>query len=237
MASKTKKKRTATSKPKAKAGRRAKTGVRAAAKSKPTRSLKTRKLKQRPVALPTPPAKPARPRVAEPPKREPTALEKRLLQLERSGKAKASGQNLRQRMYQRARVPRNYVPSETETFMSPRQSAYFKNRLLDWREELLKESSQTIINLQEGGLAEPDLADRASAESDRSLELRTRDRERKLISKIDAALERIENGIYGFCEETGEPIGLKRLIARPIATLSIEAQERHERREKVYRDD
>jgi DnaK suppressor protein len=178
--------------------------------------------------------KPVKPIVHKP---VPTPLEKRLQQLERSSKKPASGQSMRQRMYQRAKVPRNYVPADGETFMGPRQAAYFKNRLLDWRDELLRESSQTIMNLQESSLAEPDLADRASAESDRSIELRTRDRERKLISKIDAALERIENGTYGFCEETGEPIGLKRLIARPIATLSIEAQERHERREKVYRDD
>ena len=152
-------------------------------------------------------------------------------------KLTANGANLRKRMFKRAKLPRNYMPSDSEPFMGNRQLGFFKNKLLDWRDELLRESSQTIMNLQEGGLAEPDLADRASAESDRSLELRTRDRERKLISKIDAALERIEIGTYGYCEETGEPIGLKRLMARPIATLSIEAQERHERREKVYRDD
>jgi DnaK suppressor protein len=121
--------------------------------------------------------------------------------------------------------------------MSKKQLAYFRNKLLDWREELLRETSQTLMNLQERTGAEPDLADRASAESDRSLELKTRDRERKLVGKIDEALERIEDGSYGFCEETGEHIDLKRLEARPIATLSIEAQERHERREKVYRNE
>ncbi len=121
--------------------------------------------------------------------------------------------------------------------MNRRQLKYFKGKLLAWRGDLVRESSQTLMKLQETGGAEPDLADRASAESDRALELRTRDRERKLIGKIDDALGRIGDGSYGYCEETGEPIGLRRLEARPIATLSIEAQERHERREKVYRDE
>ena len=120
--------------------------------------------------------------------------------------------------------------------MNRRQLKYFKAKLVVWRDELVRESSQTLMNLQEAGGAEPDLADRASTESDRSLELRTRDRERKLIGKIEEALGRIEDGSYGYCVETGEPIGLRRLEARPIATLGIEAQERHARREKVYRD-
>lgn len=119
--------------------------------------------------------------------------------------------------------------------MNARQREYFRRKLNAWREELLKESSQTLQHLQEDNISAPDIADRASTESERSLELRTRDRERKLIGKIDAALHRIEDGSYGYCEETGEPIGLKRLEARPIATLSIEAQERHERREKTLR--
>ena len=140
-------------------------------------------------------------------------------------------------LHKRAKVSKTYQPSEKEPFMNAKQLGYFKNKLLDWRGELLRESTQTLANLQESSLAEPDLADRASAESDRSLELRTRDRERKLISKIDEALGRIIDGSYGYCEETDEPIGLKRLEARPIATLSIEAQERHERRERVYRDE
>lgn len=121
--------------------------------------------------------------------------------------------------------------------MNPRQREYFRQKLLTWRAELLHESSETLANLQDGGLQEPDLTDRASAETDRALELRTRDRARKLISKIDAALRRIEDGSYGYCEETDEPISLKRLEARPIATLSIEAQERHERMERTRRDD
>ena len=121
--------------------------------------------------------------------------------------------------------------------MNRRQLRYFKGKLVGWRDELVRESSQTLMNLQETGGSQPDLADRASAESDRSLELRTRDRERKLIGKIEEALGRIDDGSYGYCVESGEPIGLRRLEARPIATLSIEAQERHERREKVYRDE
>ena len=134
-------------------------------------------------------------------------------------------------------LPPDYRPTEDEPFMNPLQVEYFRQKLLAWRAELLQESSETLHHLQEESLAEPDIADRASLETDRSLELRTRDRERKLISKINEALRRIEEGTYGYCEETQEPIGLRRLEARPIATLSIEAQERHERREKVYRDE
>lgn len=130
-----------------------------------------------------------------------------------------------------------YRPTENEPFMNDRQREYFKNKLFMWKEEILKESKETLTNLQEENQNHPDFADRASSETDRSIELRSRDRQRKLISKIDAAIERIVDGSYGYCEETGEPISLKRLEARPIATLSIEAQEAHERREKVYRDD
>ncbi|WP_455374299.1 RNA polymerase-binding protein DksA [Limibacillus halophilus] len=135
------------------------------------------------------------------------------------------------------KVPSNYRPSEKEEFMNAKMREYFRQKLLDWREELLRESSETIQHLQSESLAEPDIADRASLETDRSLELRTRDRERKLIAKIDMALQRIEDGTYGYCEETDEPISLRRLEARPIATLSIEAQERHERMERTQRDD
>ncbi|WP_169568900.1 RNA polymerase-binding protein DksA [Sneathiella limimaris] len=131
----------------------------------------------------------------------------------------------------------DYRPSEDEPFMNSRQQEYFRNKLLKWRAEILADANQTITNLQEETVKEPDIADRASTESERALELRTRDRQRKLIGKIDAALRRIDEGIYGYCDETGEPISLKRLEARPVATLSLEAQERHERREKVYRDD
>jgi DnaK suppressor protein len=134
-------------------------------------------------------------------------------------------------------LARHYRPTDKEPFMSSRQLAYFRRRLLGWREELLKDSNQTLLHLQEESLQAPDIADRASAETERSVELRTRDRERKLITKISDALHRIDAGTYGYCEETGEPIGLRRLEARPIATLSLEAQERHERMEKIYRDD
>ncbi|MBV9995017.1 MAG: RNA polymerase-binding protein DksA [Caulobacteraceae bacterium] len=131
----------------------------------------------------------------------------------------------------------DYRPSEDEPFMNERQLEYFRHKLLTWKEEILKGSRETVTHLQSETENHPDLADRASSETDRALELRTRDRQRKLISKIDDALRRIEEGVYGFCEETGEPIGLARLEARPIATLSLEAQERHERRERVHRDD
>jgi DnaK suppressor protein len=134
-------------------------------------------------------------------------------------------------------LPDGYHPSEDERFMSPRQRKYFRRRLLAWRNEILAESRETILNLQEHSPQEPDIADRASIESGRLIELRTRDRERKLLSKIDTALRRIEDGTYGFCVESGEPISLRRLEARPIATLGIDAQERHERLEKTYRDD
>lgn len=130
-----------------------------------------------------------------------------------------------------------YRPSEDEPFMNPRMREYFRNKLFAWKEEILRESRETLENLQEESQNHPDVADRASSESDRSLELRTRDRQRKLIAKIDSAIKRIDEGTYGFCEETGDPIGVARLDARPIATLSLEAQELHERREKVYRDE
>jgi DnaK suppressor protein len=134
-------------------------------------------------------------------------------------------------------LPQDYRPSEDEEFMNPLQVEYFRRKLLRWQDDLLREANGTLASLSEGGIMEADITDRASVETDRALELRTRDRARKLISKIDQALQRVENGTYGFCEDTGEPIGLRRLEARPIATLSIEAQERHERMERVHRDD
>ncbi len=134
-------------------------------------------------------------------------------------------------------LPNNYRPTEKEKFMSAKQREFFRRRLLGWRDEIMRDAKGTIQNLQEDDGQAPDIADRATTESERSIELRTRDRQRKLVAKIDAALERIEDGSYGYCDVTGEPIGLKRLEARPIATLSIEAQERHERRERVYRDE
>jgi len=130
-----------------------------------------------------------------------------------------------------------YRPTEDEVFMSERQRTYFRRKLIDWRDELLRESRETLSNLQSENENHPDIADRASSETDRAIELRARDRQRKLIAKINAALSRLDDGSYGYCEETGDPIGLRRLDARPIATLSVEAQERHERRERVYRDE
>jgi DnaK suppressor protein len=132
---------------------------------------------------------------------------------------------------------KSYRPSDKEPFMNERQREYFRSKLLAWKEDILKEAKETLAHLQAENENHPDLADRASSETDRAIELRARDRQRKLIAKIDAALGRLDDGTYGYCEETGEPIALKRLEARPIATLSIEAQERHERRERVYRDD
>ena len=131
----------------------------------------------------------------------------------------------------------NYRPAEDEPFMNDRQLEYFRKKLTDWTNSIVADSRETIEGMQEGARNIPDVADRASEETDRALELRTRDRERKLVAKIDAALRRIEEGTYGYCEETGEPISLGRLEARPTATLSVEAQERHERRERVHRDD
>ena len=134
-------------------------------------------------------------------------------------------------------LPPDYRPSDTEEFMNPLQGEYFRQKLLRWRADLLRDADDTLASLGQGGILEADITDRASVETDRALELRTRDRARKLISKIDQALIRVENGSYGYCDETGEPIGLRRLEARPVATLSVEAQERHERMERVHRDD
>ncbi|WP_097028861.1 RNA polymerase-binding protein DksA [Cereibacter ovatus] len=134
-------------------------------------------------------------------------------------------------------LPDDYRPAENEPFMNERQLEYFRRKLINWKQELLDQSAETIEGLQESGRNVPDIADRASEETDRALELRTRDRQRKLVAKIDAALRRIENGEYGYCEVSGEPISLRRLDARPIATMTLEAQERHERRERVHRDE
>lgn len=134
------------------------------------------------------------------------------------------------------KLPKNYTLSADDPFMNKKQLAFFRQKLCAWRDKIMLESQETLQHLQEDSMKEPDIADRASAETDWSLELRTRDRQRKLVSKIEAALERIENGEYGYCEVTGDPISIKRLNARPIATMTIEAQENHEKMEKVYRD-
>jgi DnaK suppressor protein len=135
------------------------------------------------------------------------------------------------------KLPEGYIPSPDEEFMNANQLEYFRRKLEDWKDEILRESAETLQNLQEDNLREPDIADRASSETDWSVELRTRDRQRKLVSKIDSALRRIEEGEYGFCEVSGDPISLRRLDARPIATMTIEAQEAHERAEKVHREE
>ena len=131
----------------------------------------------------------------------------------------------------------DYKPSDSEPFMNERQREYFRGKLLSWKNEILKEAKETLVTLQSESENHPDIADRASSETDRAIELRARDRQRKLIAKIESAIARIDEGSYGYCEDTGEPISLKRLEARPIATLSLEAQERHERNERVFRDD
>jgi len=139
-------------------------------------------------------------------------------------------------MAKQIKLPKDYKPSDDEKFMNARQKAYFLNKLTMWRDEIVRLNRETVYHLHEETGKHPDAADRATSETDRALELRARDRQRKLIDKIETAMERIEEGTYGYCEETGEPISLKRLDARPVATLSVEAQERHERRERVYRD-
>ena len=139
-------------------------------------------------------------------------------------------------MAKQIKLPKNYRPSEDEKFMNARQKAYFRNKLLSWWDEIVRQNRETVSHLHEDTGKHPDSTDRATSETDRALELRARDRQRKLIDKIEIAIERIENGTYGYCEETGEPISLRRLDARPVATLSVEAQERHERRERVHRE-
>ena len=135
------------------------------------------------------------------------------------------------------RLPKDYAPRDSEPFMNARQREYFRRKLVTWKEDIIRETRETVSSLQEGNLNLPDVTDRAASESEKTLELRTRDRQRKLINKIDAALGRLDDQTYGYCEDTGDPISLKRLDARPIATLSVEAQERHEKRERVFRDD
>jgi len=154
------------------------------------------------------------------------------------GKQKVAGKKMTARAKSSTIVlPPDYRPSEDEPFMNERQRMYFRQKLLAWKDEIIRQTRETLAGLHEESTQHADLADRATSETDRALELRARDRQRKLVAKIDAALARIEDRSYGYCEETGEPIGLKRLDARPIATLSVEAQERHERRERVYREE
>jgi len=204
-------------------------------KAKPAPRPKTRKAPAK--AKPSKPAKAAASKAQKPVKAAPKAASKAPVKLAKSDVPMKLAKPTLLLKSSSITLPPDYKPSDKEPFMNTRQLEFFRRKLLAWRVELLKESEETLESLQEGGLQEPDIADRASAEMERSLELRTRDRARKLISKIDAALSRIEDGSYGYCEETGEPIGLKRLDARPIATLSVEAQERHERMERTHRSD
>lgn len=178
---------------------------------------------------------------AAPPKPAATSVPARTLAVAKSTASKKSEGTVK-KMAARVKIadivlPPGYKPSEDEPFMNDMHKAYFRKRLLDWKDEILRQTRETLAILHEDSAQHADLADRATSETDRATELRTRDRQRKLIAKIDAALGRIEDGSYGYCEDTGEPIGLKRLDARPIATLSVEAQERHERRERVYREE
>jgi DnaK suppressor protein len=166
------------------------------------------------------------------------AVEKKSADKQAVVKQKVAGKKMTARAKSSSIVlPPDYRPSEDEPFMNERQRMYFRNKLLAWKDEIIRQTRETLVGLHEESTQHADLADRATSETDRALELRARDRQRKLVGKIDAALARIDDGSYGYCEETGEPIGLKRLDARPIATLSVEAQERHERRERVYRED
>ena len=181
-------------------------------------------------------------KAAASPKKTPAAAAKGKAVAAPKAKASVKKKVAGKKMAARAKVssivlPPDYRPSEDEPFMNELQRVYFRQRLLSWKEEILRQTRETLAGLHAESTQHADLADRATSETDRALELRARDRQRKLIAKIDAALARIEDGTYGYCEETGEPIGLKRLDARPIATLSVEAQERHERRERVYRED
>ncbi|MCU0955641.1 MAG: RNA polymerase-binding protein DksA [Hyphomicrobium sp.] len=206
----------------------------AASKGRATSAPASRSGRTKPAAKRAPAAKPAPVKAASKAAPAP-AVKTRAL-------TKAAQKQSDKKLVDRAKasaivLPPDYRPSEDEPFMNEYQRMYFRQKLLIWKEEIIRQTKETLEGLHEDSVQHADLADRATSETDRALELRARDRQRKLISKIDAALARIEDGTYGYCEETGEPIGLKRLDARPIATLSLEAQERHERRERVYRED
>jgi DnaK suppressor protein len=214
----------------------------AKAKSAPVKSAKPASpvKKTTPVKAPKAPLKPA-PKVAHGMSAQKAKAAEPARTMAVEAVTKKSGGAIKS-MAARAKIadivlPPDYKPSENEPFMSDKHQAYFRKRLMEWKDEILRQTRETLAILHEDSSQHADLADRATSETDRATELRTRDRQRKLIAKIDAALSRIEDGSYGYCEDTGEPIGLKRLDARPIATLSVEAQERHERREKVYREE
>ena len=225
-------------KPAAKAG----ASSRRAKGAKPSKSAKTAKkagpAKKAKVAKTAKTTKTAKTKTAPAAKAKPNSSTMRKPKAKVKSVAKPSSKKLTARAKLSSIVlPADYRPSEEEPFMSEFQRVYFRQKLLTWKEEIVRQTKETLEGLHEESTQHADLADRATSETDRALELRARDRQRKLIAKIDAALARIEDGTYGYCEETGEPIGLRRLDARPIATLSLEAQERHERRERVYRED
>ena len=241
---KTAKAKTVSKKPAAKAAGSAKndkvlTSAAKAAQGKKPPPAKTKAAKTVQKA-PAKAAGSAAPAVKKPPVSKPSAPARTLAAAKPTASKKSEGPN--SKMAARVKIadivlPPGYKPSEDEPFMNDMHKAYFRKRLLDWKDEILRQTRETLAILHEDSTQHADLADRATSETDRATELRTRDRQRKLIAKIEAALGRIEDGSYGYCEDTGEPIGLKRLDARPIATLSVEAQERHERREKVYREE
>jgi DnaK suppressor protein len=246
---KTAKLKTVAKKPPAKAGASAKNGKALAGgtKAEPAKKLVAAKIKAaktvEKVAQTKAPTGKSVPLVSkpEPQKPSPVGTPARTLAAAKPAASKKS-EGTNKKMAARVKIadivlPPGYKPSEGEPFMNDMHRAYFRKRLLDWKDEILRQTRETLAILHEDSTQHADLADRATSETDRATELRTRDRQRKLIAKIDAALGRIEDGSYGYCEDTGEPIGLKRLDARPIATLSVEAQERHERREKVYREE
>jgi DnaK suppressor protein len=240
IAAKAAKGKSANKKTAAKAGKPAKGG-----KAPAVKAAADKKKTPKSVAKPTPVKAPAgKSAVAAKSGTQKPALQSAASQTIATAKAaplkKSEGTN--KKMAPRVKIadvvlPPGYKPSDDEPFMSDMHKAYFRKRLLDWKDEILRQTRETLAILHEDSTQHADLADRATSETDRATELRTRDRQRKLIAKIDAALGRIEDGSYGYCEDTGEPIGLKRLDARPIATLSVEAQERHERRERVYREE
>ncbi len=228
----------------------AKAAKAAAVKAKPAAKSAPKKIAAKPVLKPQTKAAPvkagatkaiAAAKTASPSKGGPIVTQPRTIATAKQA-APTKTEGIPKKMVARAKpvnvvLPPDYRPSDDEPFMNDMHRAYFRKRLLDWKDDILRQTRETLAILHEDSTQHADLADRATSETDRATELRTRDRQRKLISKIDAAVARIDDGSYGYCEDTGEPIGLKRLDARPIATLSVEAQERHERREKVYREE
>ncbi len=234
-------KRTDKASAKVKAAKTAKPAAKAAAKSVAAQPAAGKRPAAKPLAVKPVAAKPAAQPAAQPAAKSASVAAARVKpQPARTIAAKATPAPSKKgatKVSEPVVLPPNYRPSDDEPFMNERQRMYFRQKLLAWKEDIVRQTKETLAGLHEDSAQHADLADRATSETDRALELRARDRQRKLISKIDAALARIEDGTYGYCEETGEPIGLKRLDARPIATLSLEAQERHERRERVYRED